>query len=187
MRRPPASIRSPKRRSRRAWRPFCRTALRSSSPTACRRCGPRTASSCWITAGSSRKAATMACCSRRGITLRDRKSTRLNSSHVAISYRSPPFPYTTLFRSTASIDPLTEAQIQEGLETVLQDRTAIVIAHRLSTVRAADRIIVLDHGRIIEEGSHDGLLQQAGHYATLYDTYFRHQSASYDPAMSRSG
>jgi len=92
-----------------------------------------------------------------------------------------------LDEATASIDPLTEAQIQEGLELVLQQRTAIVIAHRLSTVRAADRIIVLERGHIIEEGDHDGLLSQGGHYAKLYDTYFRHQSASYDPAAAAAG
>ncbi len=86
-----------------------------------------------------------------------------------------------LDEATASIDPLTEAQIQEGLELVLQDRTSIVIAHRLSTVKAADRIIVLDHGRIVEQGDHGTLLERGGHYANLYETYFRHQSASYDP------
>ena len=86
-----------------------------------------------------------------------------------------------LDEATASVDPLTEAQIQEGLDEVLAGRTAIVIAHRLVTIRHADRIIVMDHGRILEEGSHDDLVDAGGHYATLYDTYFRHQSPDYVP------
>jgi ABC-type multidrug transport system fused ATPase/permease subunit len=84
-----------------------------------------------------------------------------------------------LDEATASVDPLTEALIQEGLEVVLEHRTSIVIAHRLSTVKNADRIIVLRQGRIIEEGTHDGLLASGGHYAELYNTYFRHQSLAY--------
>jgi ABC-type multidrug transport system fused ATPase/permease subunit len=84
-----------------------------------------------------------------------------------------------LDEATASVDPFTETQIQEGLETVMQNRTAIVIAHRLSTIKHADRIIVMDHGRIIEEGTHDRLMEAGGHYASLYDTYFRHQSLEY--------
>ncbi|MBU6334171.1 MAG: ABC transporter ATP-binding protein/permease [Chloroflexi bacterium] len=78
--------------------------------------------------------------------------------------------------ATASIDPLTETLIQEGLDTLLAGRTAIVIAHRLSTVRHADRIIVLRRGTIIEQGDHEALLAAGGHYAELYTTYFRHQS-----------
>ncbi|HXF62457.1 MAG TPA: ABC transporter ATP-binding protein [Caldilineaceae bacterium] len=84
-----------------------------------------------------------------------------------------------LDEATASVDPLTEAQIQEGLEVVLQERTAIVIAHRLSTIKSADRIIVLRKGAIIEEGDHDALMARGGHYAELYNTYFRHQSLEY--------
>jgi ATP-binding cassette subfamily B protein len=84
-----------------------------------------------------------------------------------------------LDEATASVDPFTEAQIQEGLDLVMRARTSIVIAHRLSTVRSADRIIVMRAGRIIEEGTHQSLLAQGGHYAELYNTYFRHQSLEY--------
>jgi ATP-binding cassette, subfamily B, bacterial len=86
-----------------------------------------------------------------------------------------------LDEATASVDPLTEAQIQEGLDLVLQHRTAILIAHRLSTIRHADRIIVLERGNIVEEGNHTTLMSQGGHYAQLYNTYFRHQSPDYKP------
>lgn len=84
-----------------------------------------------------------------------------------------------LDEATASIDPFTEWQIQQALSLILSESTSILIAHRLSTVKAADRIIVLEKGRIIEEGNHDGLLLRGGHYATLYNTYFRHQSLAY--------
>ena len=86
-----------------------------------------------------------------------------------------------LDEATASVDPLTEAQIQEGLDLVLENRTAIVIAHRLSTIRHANRIIVLSRGKIVEEGNHDALIAQGGHYAQLYNTFFRHQSPDYRP------
>ncbi len=88
-----------------------------------------------------------------------------------------------LDEATASVDPLTEAQIQEGLEVVLAGRTSIVIAHRLSTIKEADRILVLREGEVIEQGTHEALIARGGHYAELYEAYFRHQSPDYDVAM----
>jgi ABC-type multidrug transport system fused ATPase/permease subunit len=84
-----------------------------------------------------------------------------------------------LDEATASVDPFTETRIQEGLDTVMGGRTAVVIAHRLSTVINADRILVMQKGSIIEEGTHQHLLTTGGYYADLYNTYFRHQSLDY--------
>ncbi|HRL13382.1 MAG TPA: ABC transporter ATP-binding protein [Aggregatilineales bacterium] len=77
-----------------------------------------------------------------------------------------------LDEATSSIDTETEHLIQEGLHNVLKGRTSIIIAHRLSTVRDADQIIVLRRGRIIEQGSHDDLLRSEGAYARLYNSQF---------------
>ncbi len=84
-----------------------------------------------------------------------------------------------LDEATASVDPFTEWQIQQALNMILKRSTSILIAHRLSTVLAADRIIVLDKGEIIEEGNHKELMDRGGNYADLYNTYFRHQSIEY--------
>jgi ATP-binding cassette subfamily B protein len=92
-----------------------------------------------------------------------------------------------LDEATANIDPFTETQIQEALTLLMRNRTSIVIAHRLSTVRSVDRIIVLEQGRIIEEGSHTALLNQGGQYAELYNMYFRHQSLDYRPQYGEWG
>jgi ATP-binding cassette subfamily B protein len=88
-----------------------------------------------------------------------------------------------LDEATANIDPFTEWQIQQALRLILSEATSILIAHRLSTVKAADRIIVLEKGQIIEEGSHQQLLARGGYYATLYNIYFRHQSLAYVEEM----
>ncbi len=84
-----------------------------------------------------------------------------------------------LDEATASIDPFTEWQIQQAIQTIMEEATSIIIAHRLSTVKAADRIIVMRKGKIIEEGDHEHLMALGGHYAELYNTYFRHQSLEY--------
>ena len=81
-------------------------------------------------------------------------------------------PVMILDEATSSIDTRTEAIVQKGMDSLMKGRTVFVIAHRLSTVRNSDVIMVLDHGRIIERGNHDELIAQKGHYYSLYTGAF---------------
>jgi len=82
-----------------------------------------------------------------------------------------------LDEATASIDTETELRIQEALATLLQGRTSFIVAHRLSTIRHADCIVVLDHGEIVDQGNHDELMKRPGHYRNLVDAQYRYLSA----------
>ena len=88
----------------------------------------------------------------------------LNIARAAVSKA----PILVLDEATSSVDTRTERHIEHGMDRLMKSRTTFVIAHRLSTVRNSDRIIVLEHGQIVEEGTHDELLALGGRYYELY-------------------
>ena len=81
-------------------------------------------------------------------------------------------PILILDEATSSVDTRTEELIQIAMDKLSQGRTSIVIAHRLSTIRNADQILVMNHGEIIERGTHEQLLDANGFYANLYNSQF---------------
>ena len=81
-------------------------------------------------------------------------------------------PILVLDEATSALDTESERNIQQALDAVMIGRTTLVIAHRLSTIEKADRIIVMDHGHIVEQGNHQRLIQLGGHYANLHALQF---------------
>ncbi len=100
----------------------------------------------------------------RGIRLSMGEKQRLTIARVLL--KNPPL--IILDEATSSVDSITEKAIQEALDILMKDRTVLIIAHRLSTVKRADHIVVLDHGNIIEKGNHASLLEHNGRYAQLW-------------------
>ena len=86
-------------------------------------------------------------------------------------------PLLILDEATSSIDTRTEIRIQKAFAAMMEGRTSFIVAHRLSTIREADVILVMKDGNIIEQGDHETLLQQNGFYATLYNSQFVGYSA----------
>jgi ATP-binding cassette subfamily B multidrug efflux pump len=91
-------------------------------------------------------------------------------------------PILVLDEATSALDSEVEAAIQSSLGTLMERRTVIAIAHRLSTIAQMDRLVVLDHGRIVEHGTHDELLRRDGHYAALW----RRQSGGFIDATQEA-
>ena len=92
-----------------------------------------------------------------------------------------------LDEATSSVDSTTEKEIQKALDNLVQGRTTIAIAHRLSTLRKANRLIVLDRGQIIEEGSHDALMIKDGTYRRMVEIQARQEAEDKASAMSVLG
>jgi len=87
-------------------------------------------------------------------------------------------PILILDEATSALDSASEQVVQQALLSLMKDRTTFVIAHRLSTVRHADKIVVLHAGRIVEIGGHEALLERGGHYSRLYELQFKPQEPS---------
>ena len=81
-------------------------------------------------------------------------------------------PMLILDEATSSIDTRTEVQIQEAFDRLMQGRTSFIVAHRLSTIRSADLILVMKDGKVIEQGTHDALMHAGGFYKDLYNSQF---------------
>ena len=100
----------------------------------------------------------------RGTTLSGGQRQRLGIARAIL--RNPSIM--VLDEATSAVDTVTESQIQESLEHALKGRTAFIIAHRLSTIRSCDRILVMDEGHLVQQGSHAELLKTPGPFADLY-------------------
>ncbi|MEW6684186.1 MAG: ABC transporter ATP-binding protein [Nitrospirota bacterium] len=105
----------------------------------------------------------------RGVKLSGGQKQRLAIARALL--KDPPI--VVLDEATSNIDSETEVQIQEALERLIAGRTTLIIAHRLSTLRSVDRLIIMDHGRIVETGTHDDLLRRGGLYTALYEAQFQ--------------
>jgi ATP-binding cassette subfamily B protein len=93
-------------------------------------------------------------------------------------------PILILDEATSALDAESEMLVQDALTTLMQDRTSVVIAHRLSTVRRADRIVVLEGGRVVESGTHETLLASGGAYAKLYELQLEDEPAGLGPGQA---
>ncbi|TKB72214.1 MAG: ATP-binding cassette domain-containing protein, partial [Nitrospira sp.] len=105
----------------------------------------------------------------RGVKLSVGQKQRVSIARVLL--KDPPI--VVFDEATSNIDTETEVKIREALNVLTRDRTTFVIAHRLSTLHDVDRIVVVDHGRIVEQGTHDDLMARGGTYAGLYEAQFQ--------------